>query len=97
QVEPAVAQRLPTVVGEPRRLERDSPLENRGQRSVEVALHLDELDALDAACGLGVAEVREEPHPVALDEQRRVRALEAAQVEDVRLRRDEQRVLDALL
>jgi hypothetical protein len=59
-----------------------------------VPLCLLELDALDLAGALGVAEVREEPRPVGLDEDRGVRALEAREVEDVRRRRDEERLLE---
>ena len=46
--------------------------------------------------GLDVAEVGEEPRAVLLDEERAVRALEAAEVADVRRVGDEQRLLEAL-
>jgi hypothetical protein len=61
-----------------------------------VALGLLDVHALDLRGALGVAEVGEEPDAVGLDEDDGVRALEAGQVDDVRRRRDEQRLLEDL-
>jgi hypothetical protein len=55
----------------------------------QVALGLDDLDALDRAGGFEVAPVRSEDEAVASNDERRVRALEADQVADVDRPRDE--------
>ena len=54
------------------------------------------LDALDRPRLLDVAEVGEEARAVRLDEERRVRAVEAGQIADVDEIRDEQRLLEQL-
>jgi hypothetical protein len=59
-----------------------------------VALGLLDLHSLDLPRAVDIAEVGEEPETVRLDEQGGVRALEAGQVEDVRRRRDEERLLE---
>src|SRR5213078_3016561 len=65
-------------------LEADPSRELIGKVREQVALGLDELDALYRSAGLGVAEVAEEKRPVGLDQQRGVGAREADQVADVR-------------
>jgi hypothetical protein len=58
--------------------------------------HLD-LNSLEPSGPLCVAEIREEPNAVGFDEECGARALEAAgQIDDVRRRRDEQRLLEEL-
>ena len=79
-----------------RRLEADRPVQDLGQRLEEVTLRLDELDAVDRSRGLGVAEVREDADALGLDEERGVRALEPAEIEDVGRVGDEQRLLQPL-
>ena len=91
RVEPRIA-----LEGERRRLEADLPGQLLGQRLEKVALRVDELDAFDRASRLRVAEVGVEPDAVGLDDERRVRAGEAAQVADVRRVRDEERLLETL-
>jgi hypothetical protein len=59
-----------------------------------VALGLLDLHSLDLPRAVDIAEVGEEPETVRLDEQGGVRALEAGQVEDVRRRRYEKRLLE---
>jgi hypothetical protein len=59
-----------------------------------MALGLFDLHPLDLPRAVGIAEVGEEPQTVRLDEQGGVRALETGQVEDVRRRRDEKRLLE---
>src|SRR3954447_21695478 len=77
-------------------LEPDRARELLGEGGVEVSLGLDELGPLDGPRGFRVTEVGEELHAVRLDEQRGIRAREARQVDDVRRRRDEQRLLQRL-
>jgi hypothetical protein len=96
EVEPAAGQRLPVRVGDGVRFEAEPAVEQLRERDDQRALRLDELDALDRAPGLGVAEVAEQPHAVGLDQQRRVRAREADEVADVDAVRDEQRLFEAL-
>ena len=57
-------------------------------------LRLHRLDALDRLRLLDVAEVGEEAHPIRLDEQRGVGAVQAGQVEDVDRVRDQQWLLE---
>jgi hypothetical protein len=59
-----------------------------------VALGLLDFHPLDRPRAVGIAEVGEEPESLRLDEQGGVRALEAGQIEDVRRRRDEERLLE---
>ena len=61
--------------------------EPRGQ----VALSLEHLGAVELPRGLHVAVVGEDPQLVTVDDQDRVRALEAGQVEDVDRIRDQER------
>src|SRR5512133_3677789 len=88
----------PRVVLERQRgsLEADPSRQLLRQRLEEIALGLDELDAVDCACAPGVPEVRVEPHALRLDKECRIRAREAAEVAHVRRARDEERLLQAL-
>ena len=95
EVEPAVAQHLVEPVRK-HALERDAPGEHVGELRDQVPLRQHGLDALDRLRGLEVAEVGEEARAVLLDEERAVRALEAAEVADVRRVGDEQRLLEVL-
>src|SRR5205085_1417576 len=74
--------------------EPDAAREALGEIGPDVALRLGELDALDGAAGVGVAEVAEELGPLRLDEKRGVRAGEADEVADVGAARDEERLLE---
>ena len=76
-----------------RRLEADAAGERLGELADRVAARLHRLDARDGARLVDVPEVGEQPHAVALDEQRRVRAVEAAEVAHVDEIGDEQRLL----
>ena len=96
ELDPARVQRCVLAVGHDLGLEADPAGELLSKERVEVARRLDELGALDRTRGLGVAEVAEEEDPVGLDENRRVRAGEAGQVDDIGRRRDEQRLLERL-
>jgi hypothetical protein len=73
------------------------PAQQLAELADRVALRLHRLDARDGACRLDVAEVREQPDAVALDEERAVRAVEADEVLDVDRVRDEQRPVEPLL
>ena len=97
ELEPAGREGFPVAVGEVVRLETVLAFQQLGQCGVERALRLDELDALDRAAELGVAEVAEQPHALRLDHERRVGALEADQVAHVDEVRDDQRLLEARL
>jgi hypothetical protein len=77
-------------------LEPDAVGESSLEVAVDVPLDLLHLDALDFSGPLGVAEIREDPDAVWLDEDRCVGALEAGQIEDIDRRRDEQRLLELL-
>ena len=96
ELEPAAAQRLDLRVRERRRLEADAARQPLGEVGDHGALRLDDLDALDGARRLEVAEVGEELDALLVDEQRRVRALEAGEVDDVLRVRDEERLLERL-
>ncbi len=92
QLEPAGGERLVARVAQVRRLEAvpaGEPLADVGQQR---AGRLDELDALDGAGGVAVAEVGEEQHPLGLDDERRVRAAQPRQVAHVDEVRDDQRL-----
>jgi hypothetical protein len=75
-------------------LEPDRVRDPTGQVAVDVALGLLDLNTLDLAGPLQVAEVREKAGSIRLDDDGGVRALEAGQVEDVGRRGDEQRLLE---
>lgn len=77
-------------------LEADPPVDVPGDPAHDRALHLDELDPLDLAPGLRVAEVGEQQRALGLDEQHRVRALEPGEVPDVDGGGDEKRLLEQL-
>ena len=94
ELEPAALERLEVGVDDVRRLERDPARQLLGERTDHAALRLHELDALDGTRRLDVPEVGEELDALLVDEQRRVRALEAGEVDDVLRRRDEERLLD---
>src|SRR5947207_635066 len=91
---------LPQLLGE--RPREDVGLEAEAAREVltepadQRPLRLHGLDAVDAPRSLDVAEVGEEAHPVRLNEERGVRAVEAGQVADVDEIRDQQRLLEEL-
>ena len=92
----ARGERLPRGVRERARLEADPAGEELGEVAVQIALQQLDLDALDGARALRVAEVGEQANAVGLDQQRRVRADEAGQVADVGRRADEERLLERL-
>jgi hypothetical protein len=71
-------------------LEADRVRDPPGEASVDEALGLLDLETLDLAGPLQVTEVREEAGSIGRDEEGRVRALEAGQVEDVCRSGDEQ-------
>ena len=97
ELDVARRERLPAAPGEILGLEPERPLEQLGQRRVQRALGLDELDPLDRPAELGVAEVAEQAHPVGLDDQGRVGAVEVDEVADVDEVRDDQRLFEARL
>jgi hypothetical protein len=94
RLDPAGVQPRVALEGERRRLEPDAAREQLGQRLEKIALGFDELDALDLAPPLRVAIVGEEPDALGLDEESCVRAVQPAQVEDVALVGDEERLLE---
>ena len=94
ELEPARAQLLGERPREHVRLEADPAREVFTEPTDQGTLRLHRLDTVDGLRRLDVAEVGEEPHPLRLDEQRGVRALEAGQVEDVDEVGDEQRLLE---
>jgi hypothetical protein len=77
-------------------LEADRAREASRKIFQQRAFRLFELDSLDRARSLRVAKVGEEPQAIRLDQECRVRALEAEEVEDVRRIGDEQRFLERL-
>ena len=94
EVDTALTQKLPVRVGERVSLEPNALGKQLGEVRVDVALRLLELDALDGAGALRIAEVGEEPRAFRLDENCGVRALETGEVAHVHRRRDEQRLLE---
>jgi len=96
ELEPALLQHLELRIRERRRLEGDPPRERLGELREHRTPRLHRLDAGDGARRVDVAEVREQPHALLVDEQDRVRAVEADEVEDVLRVRDEQRLLELL-
>src|SRR5439155_6824778 len=90
-------QRLVAAVRDEIRLEADWTGQALGEILQQGALRLLELDPIDGASGLGVAEVAEQAHVLGLDEERCIRALEADEIEDVDRVGDEQRFLERLL
>ncbi len=96
ELDPALPQLLGERPREDVRLEAEAAREVLGEPPDQRALRLHRLDTLDGPCRLDVAEVGEEAHPVGLDEQRGVRAVEAGQVADVDEIRDQQRLLEEL-
>ena len=77
-------------VGDHVRLEADAARDVLADVGPDHAPGLDELDSLDGAAGLRVAEVAEQQRPLRLDHERGVRAREPDEVADVRPARDEQ-------
>jgi hypothetical protein len=94
ELDAAAAKELVVGVGQRVCLEGDAAREALGEIGVDVPPRLLELDALDRARPLGVPEVGEEPRALRLDEQRRVRAFEAGQIENIDGSGDEERLLD---
>ena len=94
EVDSGVAKHLPVRIREVRPLERHAALDVRGDTADECALDLDELDLVDPSARFRVAKVGEEHCTFVVDEQRRVRAAEAGQVEDVHRHGHEERLLD---
>ena len=88
-MEPCIA-----LEGDGRGLEADGARKELGECQVEIALGLDELDAVDRASALGIPKVGEEPDTILLDEERRIRALQAGEVAHIGRIRDEQRLLE---
>ena len=97
ELDPGCRKRLVAPVRQRLRLEADPTRQPIRQVAVEVAARLDRLDAADRPCAVRVPEVREELNAVALDEQRGIRAVEAAEIADVHRVRDEERLLDGRL
>ena len=95
-LDPAGVETRVMLEAERGRLEPDLAGELLRQRLEQVALRVDELEAVDRAGRLRVPEVGVEADSLGLDEERRVRAREAAQVADVRGVRDEERLFEAL-
>ena len=93
----SLLQRLVARVGDRIRLEADAAREGLRELADQVALRLDDLDAVDCARSLEIAKVGEEPDAVAVDDERGVRAVEADEVDDVHRVRDEQRLLELFL
>jgi hypothetical protein len=96
EVEPAGAQGLVARVREVVGLEADAPVEELREVRDERPPRLDDLDVRDRPRRLGVPEVGEQPHPLVLDEERRVRARESRQVAHIRAVRNEQRLVEPL-
>jgi hypothetical protein len=90
-------ERRPGVVGHVRGLEPDAPFEELRDVADERTRGLRDLEPVECAGPLGVAEVGEEAHTLRLDERGGVRAREAGQVADVDEARDEQRLLEQRL
>ena len=92
----AAPDRLPLGIRDARRLEPDAaPREQLGESAGNVTTGLHDLDALDRARRLEVAEVRvQRRRSVRLDEHGTVRALEAEQVADVDAVGDEERLAE---
>src|SRR5439155_21531269 len=96
-VEAAAAQRLHLSVRENVGLEGESALEPLGEVGEQCALRLLRLDAVDLTRGFDVAEVGEaRRRPARLDEQCRVRRVEAGEIADVDEIRDEQSLVEPL-
>ena len=96
QLEPVFPQLLGIRPREDVRLEAEPAREVLAEPPDQRPLRLHRLDVLDGLRGLDVAEVSEEAHPVRLDEQCRVGAVQPGQVEDVDRVRDEERLLEQL-
>jgi hypothetical protein len=94
ELEPAFAQLLGKRPREHVRLEADLALQLVCEPCHQRPLRQDSFDAVEGLSSLDVAEVRVEPCPVRLDEERSVRAVEAGQVEDIDEVRDEERLLE---
>jgi hypothetical protein len=94
QAHARLAEDLVARVADRVRLEPDRVGDPAGEVAVDEALGLLDLNPCELPCPLGVAEVGEEPDAVLLHQKRGVRALEARQVQDVRRRGDEQRLLE---
>jgi hypothetical protein len=92
----ALGERLPRAVRERARLEADPSREELREVRVQAALQELDLDTFHGPRALRVAEVREQPDAVGLDEESRIGADETGQVADVRGRADEQRLLERL-
>ena len=96
ELEVAGGERLVARVRERPRLEGEPARQLLGQIAEKISVHLDELDAGHAPRRLRVAEVREQTNLLAVDHERRVRALETRQVAHVDGIADEERLVEAL-
>jgi hypothetical protein len=94
ELEAPVGQHAVARVRERLRLEGDPAAQSCREVGIERAARLRELDAVDGTAGICIAEVGEQAQPLGLDEERRVRALEAGQVAEVRRVADEQRLVE---
>ena len=90
----ARGKRLEPGVSQPLGLEADPSRQPFGEVRVEVAPRLHCLHAANRPGTFRIAEVGEQLHAIGLDQHRRVRAVEPAEVTDVDRAGDEQRLLE---
>jgi hypothetical protein len=96
KLQSAGTKRLPIGIGHVIGLESDPAAEEARQGANERPRRLDEFRAFDVSSRFGIAEIREEPHAIGLDEERGVGAPKPREVNDVDRIRDEEWFLQHL-